>query len=178
MASSVGRARWLAAALCVVLVAAGCGDDDANGDDGGDARPANEAEACARLETITALDAESEEILQEHLGAALAGGDEEEAAAAFDAFLEAYVPFATEELPDLLGAYDGLADEVPEDLRADVELLRDFTGDTLTDLADAETLADVQALFTADPERATRAGAATLRIDEWSQDTCDIVLAN
>jgi hypothetical protein len=186
------KVRWLVAVLALALAAAGCGDDDdgdgdegasdtteaSDADDGGDGGDAGDGDACALLERITDLDSQSEGILNDTLGPALAGGDPEAAQAAFDEFLEQFRPFAEEQLPDLVDAYDGLAEAVPSELRADVEELRDFTAETLEGLAEAESVEDVEALFTADPERATGAGQATLRIDEFSRDECDIVLAN
>lgn len=183
------KVRWLVVVLALALAAA-CGDDDdtdegasdtteaSDADDGGDGGDGGDGDACGLLERITDLDSESEAILNDTLGQALASGDAEAAQEAFDEFLEQFRPFAEEQLPDLVDAYDGLAEVVPEDLRADVEELRDFTAETLSGLADAESIEDVEALFTADPERATGAGQATLRIDEFSREECDIVLAN
>ena len=180
--------RRLALVLALTFLAAACGDDDDSGGDDASAtteagsdgsdRSDGDGDACGLLERITELDDESEAILDDTLGPALASGDPAQAEAAFQDFLDAFVPFAEEKLPTLIDAYEELADVVPEDLRSDVLRLSAFTGGTLEGLAEAESVEDIEALFTDDPQAATEAGQATLRIDEYSRDTCDIVLAN
>jgi hypothetical protein len=193
MSSPWTRLRWLFALLALVLAAAACGDDD---DDGGDAAgdeqttqpdgddsddgdsDSADGDECGLYERIEELDDESQAIVNDTLGEALASQDPEEAAAAFEGFLDAFQPFAAEKLPDMVSAYDDLAAVLPDDLAEDVELVRDFTESTLQSLASAEDLADVQALFSSVEAEATAAGAATLRIDERSRDTCDISIAD
>jgi hypothetical protein len=181
MPSTWTRFRWLLGLLALVLAVAACGDDDASGDDGGGDGgdgDGGDGDECALYERIEELDDESQAIVNETLGQALATQDPEAAEAAFQEFLDAYQPFAAEKLPDMLSAYDDLAATVPDDLAEDVTLVRDFTESTLQSLASAEDLADVQALFGDVEEEATAAGAATLRIDERSRDTCDISIAD
>lgn len=195
MPSTWTRFRWLLALLALVLAVAACGDDDSGDDaaddeqttqpendggddDGGDSGDGGDGDECALYERIEELDDESQAIVNETLGQALATQDPEAADAAFREFLDAYRPFAAEKLPDMLSAYDDLAATVPDDVAEDVTLVRNFTESTLQNLASAEGLADVQALFADVEEAATAAGAATLRIDERSRDTCDISIAD
>lgn len=172
-------ARPLALLAVLVLFAAACSDDPAD-DDASATTTAEQAgdEICAALQAVRDFDDESQAVLSESLPPLLAATTPEEVDAAFSVFLEQFQPLVEENLPDLLANYDALAALVPEEISPDVVELRDFTASFAGGLADATSRDEVEALFTADPELATAVAAATLRIDEFSRDTCDIVIAN
>lgn len=174
-------ARALALLAVLVLVpAAACSDDPAD-DDASATTATTEPtgdEICEALQAVRDFDDESQAVLEESLPPLLAATTPEEVDAAFSVFLEQFQPFVEENLADLLANYDALAALVPDEIGDDVVELRDFTASFAGGLADATSRDEVEALFTGDPEQATAVAEATLRIDEFSRDTCDIAIAN
>lgn len=166
-------------AVLLLVPAAACSDDPADDDASATTATTEPAgdEICDALQAVRDFDDESQAVLEESLPPLLAATPEE-ADAAFSVFLEQFQPFVEENLADLLANYDTLAALVPEEIGDDVVELRDFTASFAGGLADATSRDEVEALFTGDPEQTTAVAEATLRIDEFSRDTCDIVIAD
>jgi hypothetical protein len=88
------------------------------------------------------------------------------------------VPVMEERLPTLKATYDGLAEAVPTEMRSDVEMLRDFSVTYVEGIAGASGPGDMLAAADADPDEVRAVAQATLRLDEYSRETCDVVIAD
>lgn len=178
------RPLLLLAVLVLVPTAAACSDDSADDDASATttatttAAEQPEGEVCDELRAVRDFDDESQALLEESIPPLLSATTPEEVDAAFAVYLQQFQPFVEENLPDLLETYDALAALVPDEIGLDVIALRDFTASFAGGLADATSRDEVQALFDSVAEQATPVAEATLRIDQFSRDTCDITIAN
>lgn len=165
------RAMVLVLALGVVPLAA-CGDDD--GDE------ASAADACTHAETVASLDDEMQGEVNDALSSLLADGEPSEADidAALDQLRAAFDDIAASAEP-LLAAYRSLADELDGKLSEAATTLETFTADFIEKLGEVETEDDFdQMIESVSGREAMAAGQASLTLDEWSREECDVVIAD
>jgi hypothetical protein len=167
--------RWLSIlVLAVALVAAGCG--------GGDDESASSTETTVE-ETTTSDTTTSEDTTTESTDTDLSGvlGDEDcLALASVGATMAQAFSGASGSTDDNTEELEALADKVPDEIKADVQVLaRAFAtyADKLQDIGveagqtpSAEQLQELQtAIASLDQEELT---AASQRIEAWSQENC------
>ncbi len=162
--SPVVRCALGLGAASLALVA--CADEDRA------AVPAAEGQdeeaACEAAEEIARLD----DLVEEGLDEA------EMTPEGFEQFLDEFNETADRELPTLVAAYEQLADNVPADLRGDVETLAAFTERAIGEMAEAESAEELSTLFDPEDPELREAVDATFAVDEWSRETCDVVIAD
>jgi hypothetical protein len=136
------------------------------------------SETCPLFQSIRDHDDRSQAILNRALDPIVSAPDAAGAEAALAQFLAEYQPFIAAELPQILETYDSLALVVPPELAPDVVALRDFSDHVATRLASVRSAAEIEAVFTEDPERVIEVARGSLRLDTYSRDTCGIGIVN
>ncbi len=136
--------------------------------------------ACEPAQQIADLDDEVTDTLSAELQQILAriASGEQPSDAEFEAFLAKVQAVVDEKVPQLVEAYDAFAEEVPQRLVKDVEIVRDFTvnfAEQLAQLAPDE-LDQIDKLFEG-PE-ALEAAGSTFALDQFTQKECGITLAD
>jgi hypothetical protein len=159
-------ASWFVVATVAAVSSTGCADEDRAvvSPSGGQEEDA----ACAAAEEIVALDDLVEEGIE----------DAPATAEGFEQFLDEFNETSERELPALMETYDQLAANVPADLRTDVEALASFTERIVGEIAEVESPEELAALFDPEDPELDRVVDATFALDEWSRETCDIVIAD
>lgn len=179
----MSRRRLAVIALSVAAVA-GCSDDSSDDaasitaarDDATTTTSGPAGEVCTHLQAVSDYDDESRALADIALTPALAAPTQEEREAGFLDYMHQYVSLLESTQPAMIATHDALAALVPAELAPDVVTMRDFNVFLANGLADASTIADAEAVFAG--ERARAVTEATLRVDEFSRETCDIVIAD
>jgi hypothetical protein len=144
------------------------------------APPSASGDACEQLEAFSGLqegfDTATEEALAA-FGEAASSGDPEALQDAFDTLISDLVPAMQENAPELLDAYDELADSVPDELEQDVLTLRDFTENFIDELSGVESFEDFLAVAEAlGDSQAEELEAAATRLGDFAEAECGIAL--
>ena len=169
--------RWLALlVLSLALVAAGCGGSD-NQSAGSDETAVEET---TTTET-TSEDTTTEETTDTDVDVSGILNDEDclRLAGIGATFAQALTGASDEEATE---AFQKLVDEVPEEIKADVQVLADWLADYTAKLQDiglttgqvptAEQLAQLQAALADTNE--DEITAASQRLEAWANDNCDV----
>ena len=167
------RRRTVVLVLLGLVSLAACGGDDDDGE-------AAAADACTHAETVASLDDEMQGEVNDALSSLLADGEPSEADidAALDQLRAAFDDIAASAEP-LLEAYRSLADELEGDLSEAATTLETFTADFIEKLGEVETEDDFdQMIESVSGREAMAAGQASLTLDEWSREECDVVIAD
>ncbi len=167
--------RWLALlVLALALVAAGCGGSD----DESSAADETTIEETTTSEETTTEDTTSEETTDDgDLSGVLADEDCLQLASIGAKFSEALTGASDEEAA---AAFQQLADEVPDEIQADVQVLADWFAEYASKLQDiglqpgqtpnAEQIAQLQTVLASlDQEEVS---AASERIGTWANENC------
>jgi len=149
------RRTWLAAAATIIAVNAGvgCSGDDADGADGADAEQEERDAFCDALRPISEADKETSALVAD-------GADW--------SVVQARI---AESMPSTVEAYTPAIDAAPDGLVADLELMRDFSAETVRAAADASSFEEFGNAVGQLPD-AGPVAAAAVRVDEVVTDRC------
>lgn len=153
--------------------------DDAatGGTDGADTAAGDGGAACAPAQTIADLDDETS-ALTDQLFTDISQAGTDADPAAIEGQLAELSALLSEQAPQVEAAYDELEATLPGDLAADAALVRDLSLEVFGGIAEATTLEEFNAVFTAlDQAQAQEAALATQRIDEYIQEECGFAFA-
>ena len=187
--ATLPRARVAIAALVFALLAVACGGDEEPQADAPDPAPAVETSApasgsdtpvCEAAKEIRRLDDLSQGASNQLFSSVMAVADDEKAAReALTKGLEAWRKVADETVPQLVDAYATLREGVPARLRPDVDAVADYTKAAADVIDRLRTVDDMKKLEQELSDLgAIEAGQAVLRLDEFTRDECDVVIAS
>ncbi len=161
----------IASAAVLILLLAGCGGDD-------DSAEVSATETTGSADGSTTTEApESSQTTEAPDTTASGGGDVDEFCSAyndFDAFVDDIPDDTIEQVRDgtamLVDALDELVDLAPEEIRSDVESVRDGAGQLQEVVDDADTLDEAEQDF--DEIDSTEANAAGEAVNTYAEENC------
>lgn len=167
--------RRLVLLALVVLSAGACGDDD--DDTKGAAADRGDRDACEVVRELSDLDDEFQGEINEAMGP-LVDESDADPEASFDRFRDV-MDRMEDEADTLVELYVELEAALDGELAASARTLGAFTDELIDELGAIESFEELESLaelFAG--ERSRDAVQATFRLDEWSRDRCDVVLAD